>query len=168
MNKINLSKKNIIIISIIIIVFALIIIGILSLLEQNYAQVVPTKEEQETSELLSHKVYDDDTDISLATLTSTTDDYSALLIKNGAIVTLRDSTVNKYEGFISDKTKLEEIGLNSVIVVSYDSELKVTNSKIESSIEYTNGLYASGKKTKAYLIDSDINGYGVNTRNMKN
>lgn len=160
MKNLKLNKKYLLI-GLIIIVFIVITITILICLKPSTSKIVPNSEEKATAELSAHEVYDENTDINLATIDASKSDYSALLVKDGAIVTLRDSSIKKYNGIISDSSKFEEIGLNSTIVVSYGSQLKITNSKIETSVDYTNGIYVSGQKTKAYVIDTKINSYGT-------
>lgn len=160
MKKLKINKKYLLI-SLIIITFIAITITILICLKPHTSKIVPNSEERATSQLSAHEIYDKNKDINLATIDASKNDYSALLVKDGAIVTLRDSSIKKYNGLISDSSKLEEIGLNSTIVVSYGSQLKITNSKIETSVDYTNGIYVSGQKTKTYIIDTNINGYGI-------
>ncbi|MGN1370696.1 MAG: hypothetical protein ACI4XM_00235, partial [Candidatus Coprovivens sp.] len=133
MKKLNLSKKNIIIIiSLITLTIIIALIALIIIIQPKKAKIVPNTEETETSELQAHKVYDKNTDITFLTVDASKSDYSGILVKEGAIVTLRDSSIKKYNGTTSIPSKSEEIGLNSAIAVSYGSQLKITNSKIES------------------------------------
>ncbi len=144
-----------------IVIFIIGVITILVLINPDTSTLIPNKEEQETSELNAHKVYTENKDLSLITVNGANQDHSAILVKNGAFIALRNSSVTKYDGTISKPEDSERIGLNSAIVVSYGSELKMTNTKIETSMEYTNGIYLSGKKAKVNVIDSNINSYGL-------
>lgn len=158
--KVRINNKALIAIGIIIVfIIAFIIVG--NIIKPSSAKIAPTANEKATSELNANKVYDESTDISLATISSSKNDYSAILVKDEAVVTLRESNIKKYNGLISDHTKQEETGLNSTIAVSYGSKLKITDTKIETTTDYTNGIYASGPKAKVELIDSDILGYGT-------
>lgn len=161
MKKININKKNIIIISLVSLTIIIAIIALIIVIRPKKAQIVPNTEETETSKLQAHNVYDKNTDLTFLTVDASKSDHSGILVKEGAIVTLRDSSIKKYNGPTSIPSKSEEIGLNSAIAVSYGSQLKITNSKIESTVEYVNGIYASGQKTKVSLIDSEIKNYAV-------
>lgn len=138
-------------------------ISIVMLIEPKKAKIVPSADEEATAKLSAHEIYNKNMDISLATLTASANDYSAVIVKDRAIVTIRDSAIKKYDGLISDKNELTKTGLNSAIVVAYGSELKTTNSRIETTVEYTNGIFISGEKAKAQVIDSKIFGYGTYT-----
>ncbi len=163
--KINLQEikndKRYLLLIIPILIFIIATITIVVIVKPSKSTLVPSKEEQETSELRAHRVYDENKDTTLVTVNAINQDHSAILVKDGALVTLRNSSITKYDGTISKPEDSERIGLNSAIVVSYDSELKITNTKIETSMEYTNGLYLSGKRAKVNMIESSINSYGL-------
>ena len=158
--KVDLNKNNIIAITIAIIIIVFVII-LSNVGTPKTSKIYPTENEVATSKLKANNIYDKNTDISLATITSSKNDSSAILVKDSAIVTLRESSIKKYNGLISDKNKQEEIGLNSTIAVSYGSELKITDTSIETTTDYTNGIYVSGPKSFVQLIDSNINGFGL-------
>lgn len=159
-SKIRINKKVLIALAIIII-FIIAFIIVINLVKPSSAKIAPTKDEIATTKLKANKVYDENIDIKLATISATKNDYSAILVKDEAVVTLRESFINKYSGIISDNTKQEEYGLNSTIAVAYGSKLKITDTKIETSTEYTNAIYVSGPKSKVELIDSNITSFAV-------
>lgn len=136
------------------------------IINRGESQIVPTATEKATSNLSASDVYTESKDVSLATINPTKNDQSGLLIKNGAVVTVRDSKIYKQTGETSDNTKITETGLNSAAIVSYGSEVKFTNTKTETTIDYANGLFISGEKAKANLIDTDIYTYGYGSNGV--
>lgn len=159
MLKDKLTKKNILIGTVTIIALVLIISGIILLLP-NKIEIKPNKNEQNTITLNAVETYAKTRDISLLDKTSTKDDESIILIKNGISVALRDSIFKKYGGVATSKDLLEQSGLNSLIAVSYDSTFKSNNNKLEMSTEYTNGIFLGGTKTEGIITNTEINGYG--------
>lgn len=155
-----LTKKNIIIAAIIL-AFIVIFASILISSAPEEARIVPNSEELETTKLHAAEVFKLDTDSSLGAFTSNKSDESALLVKNGAEATLRDTSLIKADGETSDEEKAERVGLNSVLVVSYGSKLSASNIGIESSINSSNAVFISGKKTTAEFADSTIETYGL-------
>lgn len=160
MTKINKLKKlgnQKILIGGIILVIIIATITSITILSTKESSIKPNEEEKETSLLAAANTYEKNIEVNLATINSTQVDTSAVLIRNGSSVTLRDSVITKYDGETSDESKSLEIGLNSAMIVSYGSEVKLTGSKVENSVEYSNAIFISGQKTSLNIIDSDIN-----------
>ncbi len=149
-------KKRDILLAVIILTFIISVITLLILVHPESANIIPTEEEKETAKLNALEVYDEDTDASLLTINATSEDKSAVLVKNKATVTIRDTAITKYDGLISNKDKANTIGLNSAVVLSYGTHTKITGSKIETSVEYSNGLFINGKNSYVELIDTEI------------
>lgn len=141
----------------IILIFIIALITIMLILSPKKATIIPTDEEKETSLLSADNVYEKDIEVNLATINPTKEDTSGVLIKDGASVTLRDSVITKDNGSTSIENKSLEVGLNSAMIVSYGSEAKLTGSKVENSVEYSNAIFISGQKTFLSIIDSNIN-----------
>lgn len=158
------SKKTIIIAVALILI--LLVLGYIFLFKKDNNQIIPTETEEITSNLNASDVYISSKDVSLATINPTKPDQSGLLVKNRAVVTVRDSKIFKQMGETSDSTNITETGLNSATVVSYGSEVKFTNTKTETTIDYANGLFISGEKAKANLIDSEIQTYGYGSNGI--
>lgn len=156
--------KEIIITTIITII--VLVIAFALLVKRGETNIVPTVTEKATSNLQASDVYTDSQDVSLATINPTKKDQSGLLVKNGATVTVRDSKIYKQNGETSDSSQITVTGVNSAAVVSYGSEAKFTNTKTETTIEYANGLFISGEKAKANLIDTEIYTYGYGSNGI--
>lgn len=156
-NKLKKIDSQKILIGGIILVIIIAIITAISILSTKESSIQPNEEEKETSLLAADNIYEKNIEVNLATIKSTQADTSAVLIRNGSSVTLRDSIISKYDGETSDENKSLEIGLNSAMIVSYGSEVKLTGSKVENSVEYSNAIFISGQKTSLNIIDSDIN-----------
>ena len=155
----KLDNKKILILGIILI-FIIAITTIILILRPQKATIIPSNEERETSNLVAKNTYNENIEVNMATVNATTQDTSGILVKDGAIVAIRESLITKYDGLISNSEKALETGLNSAMIVSYGSEAKLSNnSKVESSVEYSNAIYISGKKAKLTIIDSKINTY---------
>lgn len=154
----KLDNKKLLIIGIVL-VFIIAIITIIMILKPKEAVIIPNAEEIATASLQAKNIYEESIDVSLATINATKEDTSGVHVKDGAIVALRDSVITKYDGLISDKNKALEVGLNSAMIVSYGSEAKLSGSKVETSVEYSNAIFISGKKAKLNVVDTDINTY---------
>ena len=165
-NKLKKKKKKYILMIAIVLAFIISIITLIIIAMPKSANIKPTAEEKETSELNALEIFDEDTDASLLTINATSQDKSAVLVKNNATVTIRDTAITKYDGLISEQQKAETIGLNSAVVLSYGTHTKITGSKIETSVEYSNGIFINGKNSYVELIDTEIKTYGFSSPAM--
>lgn len=159
MNLSILKNKKTIIAVVLVTIIALVIL-FFSFIKSGQSKIVPNADEQAASNLSASDIYIENRDVSLANINPNGNDQTGFLVKDGAIVTLRDSKILKYEGQTSDSTKSLTTGLNSATVVAYGSEVKMTNVSTETTVEYSNGIFISGEKAKANLIDSSINTFG--------
>lgn len=150
-----MKNKKTIIISIITILLLLITITTTIFLLKEEDKIIPTTEELETAKLNAF----DNVSISkidrYVTKESTKQDESVYLIKDKAILTLRNSSISK-TGDTTNVENSKKVGLNSAIVSSYNSQAKIYSSNISTEAEGANALYSSGQKSYIVIEDSTI------------
>ncbi len=100
------------------------------------------------------------------TKTSTEADETIYLIKDKAQLTLKNAQLNKDSGDSSDLVKSDSIGLNSVIVVSYTSNLKLDNTTINLKTKGSHGIYVIGENTRADVSNTTISSINTNSSGL--
>lgn len=88
--------------------------------------------------------------------TSKTSDQSAVLVKNGATLTLNNAVLNKASGDSSNTENSEFYGINAGLLVTTKSTANVTNAKISTSAKGSNAVFATGTNAKINISDSTI------------
>lgn len=88
--------------------------------------------------------------------TSKKSDQSAVLVKNGATLTLNNAVLNKTSGDSSNTENSEFYGINSGLLVTTKSTANVTNAKIATSAKGSNAVFATGTNAKINISDSTI------------
>ena len=97
------------------------------------------------------------------TKTSKEEDETIYLIKDKAQLKLNNASLTKESGDSTDLSKSENIGLNSVIVVSYTSNLKLDNTTINLKAKGSNGIYLIGENTRADVNNTTISSINTNS-----
>lgn len=87
-------------------------------------------------------------------------DQSAVLVKNGATLTLNNAVLNKASGDSSNTENSEFYGINAGLLVTTKSTANVTNAKITTSAKGSNAVFATGTNAKINISDSTINTTG--------
>ena len=88
--------------------------------------------------------------------TSKKSDQSAVLVKNGATLTLNNAVLNKASGDSSNTENSEFYGINAGLLVTTKSTANVTNAKITTSAKGSNAVFATGTNAKINISDSTI------------
>lgn len=88
--------------------------------------------------------------------TSKKSDQSAVLVKNGATLTLNNAVLNKASGDSSNTENSEFYGINAGLLVTTKSTANVTNTKITTSANGSNAVFATGTNAKINISDSTI------------
>ena len=88
--------------------------------------------------------------------TSKKSDQSAVLVKNGATLTLNNAVLNKTSGDSSNTENSEFYGINAGLLVTTKSTANVTNAKITTSAKGSNAVFATGTNAKINISDSTI------------
>lgn len=88
--------------------------------------------------------------------TSKKSDQSAVLVKNGATITLNNAVLNKASGDSSNTENSEFYGINAGLLVTTKSTANVTNAKITTSAKGSNAVFATGTNAKINISDSTI------------
>lgn len=90
------------------------------------------------------------------TYKSSSSDESALVVKNGATLTLKGATVNKSSGDSTNLENSEFYGVNAGILVQKSSTAKISNTTITTNAKGSNAVFATGEDAKIYINDSKI------------
>lgn len=120
-------------------------------------KIVPTAEELKPTEYKRVKYENASEIVNYGTCVSKSEDETCYLVVDQAMLTLKNSKITKEEG---DSTNLEETinnGLNSSIVVTYDSLAKIEQSQINTSAEGAIGIFVNGRKAKTEIYNTNIN-----------
>ena len=88
--------------------------------------------------------------------TSKKSDQSAVLVKNGAVLTLNNAVLNKASGDSSNTENSEFYGINAGLLVTTKSTANITNTKINTSAKGSNAVFATGTNAKINISDSTI------------
>ena len=110
----------------------------------NAAKATATKTVSKSSKTLS------------GSYTSKKSDQSAILVKNGATLTLNNAILNKASGDSSNTENSEFYGINAGLLVTTKSTANVTNAKITTSAKGSNAVFATGTNAKINISDSTI------------
>ncbi len=160
----NLKKyKKQIIISMIVLIF--IIVGVF-IITKDKQEVIPTAEEKEVTKIKANHEITESLDLSFATYTASEDDTSALLIKDESFLALRNSTITKTGGKATDINKSDKYGINSALVISYNSTGKIFDTKVKTSTDNANAIFIDGTKAYGYIADSTIETLNFNSNGI--
>lgn len=157
-----MKNKKILITSLIVLILIIIISISLLFLFRKEEKVIPTKEELKTTALKAKDIVTISKIERYASKGSSNNDESVYLVKDEAMLTLRNSSLNK----IGDSTNLEDsnnIGLNAALVTAFNSISKVYSSKITTEGDGAKGIYSHGQKSNIELSDSTIETLGTNS-----
>ncbi len=157
-----MKNKKILITSLIVLILIIIISISLLFLFRKEEKVIPTKEELKTTALKAKDIVTISKIERYASKDSSNNDESVYLVKDEAMLTLRNSSLNK----IGDSTNLEDsnnIGLNAALVTAFNSISKVYSSKITTEGDGAKGIYSHGQKSNIELADSTIETLGTNS-----
>jgi len=88
--------------------------------------------------------------------TATESDQSAVVVNGSGSLEINQATVNKNEGGTSSAEDSNFYGLNAALLVKKDSKLKVTNTKINTSVEGANGIFSTGDNATAIVDNVEI------------
>lgn len=157
-----MKNKKILITSLIVLILIIIISISLLFLFRKEEKVIPTKEELKTTALKAKDIVTISKIERYASKDSSNNDESVYLVKDEAMLTLRNSSLNK----IGDSTNLEDsnnIGLNAALVTAFNSISKVYSSKITTEGDGAKGIYSHGQKSNIELSDSTIETLGTNS-----
>lgn len=87
---------------------------------------------------------------------STESDENAILVKDGASVSISDGTVDKSAGDSSNVENSEFYGVNAGVLVESSSTATLKNMKISTSAKGANAVFSTGTDSKVYISDSEI------------
>lgn len=87
------------------------------------------------------------------TYTATQADQSAIVVNGSGSLEINQATVNKNQGATSSADNSNFYGLNAALMVKTNSTLKVSNSKITTSVEGANGIFSTGDNAKT-IVDN--------------
>lgn len=150
--------------AIIIILVLFLGIGISSFLlykSRQKEKIIPTEVEIKSTELKAIDIVTISKIERYASQESKNMDESVYLVKEGAMLTLRNSSVEKTEGEASNLNDSKNIGLNAAIVVTYNSLAKISNSTISTTVKGANAIYSTGQKAKITMEDTTIETLGT-------
>lgn len=147
------NKKIISLIFIGLITVAMFVIFLYSYLNRDKGK--PTSLEKRTMNLNAREIINESRTSSNILSEVNKNDFSNLLLVQGASVELQNADIIK-NGDASDNDKSRSIGTNSAIVTSFNSQLSMYNSNIETNGVGSNGFYVTGSNAKATISDSDI------------
>lgn len=146
-----------------------VIIGItiiISIIFITSTKIELTDIEKEMRELQSIKVVEKTNEINFGTFESTNNDETALLIRNDIVATIRDTAITKSKGKSTNTEKSTKVGLNSAVVVTFDSTAKLIRTKIITEKDNQHAIYTGGRKSAAILTDTTIETYGKNSSGL--
>ena len=89
------------------------------------------------------------------TYTSTTSDESAILVKNGGNITLKDADITK-SGDTTNTEESEFYGINAGILVTKASTATIKNINITTSAKGSNAVFSTGEDSKITISNSTI------------
>ncbi len=87
---------------------------------------------------------------------SSNSDENAILVKDGAKVSISDGTVDKSAGDSSNVENSEFYGVNAGVLVDSSSSATLKNMKITTSAKGANAVFSTGTDSKIYISDSEI------------
>ncbi|MBR1413239.1 MAG: hypothetical protein IJ574_01030 [Bacilli bacterium] len=90
------------------------------------------------------------------TYEATSEDESAIVVKNGGNLSMSNATVNKSSGDTSNTENSEFYGINSGILVTSNSTATIKNTKITTNTKGSNAVFATGENAKIYISDTTI------------
>lgn len=153
-----MTKRNkvIIAIAILILIVGLSIFFFFLYKNNQKEKIIPTATEIKTTELNAIDIVSISKIERYASKESENPNESVYLVKDGAMLTLRDSSVSKKDGESENLNDSKNIGLNSAIVVTYNSSAKISNSNISTEISGANAIYSTGQKAKTTIEDTTI------------
>ena len=154
-----MKNKKILITSLIILVILIFICTIIIFLNINKDKLVPTAEELKTTELQAKDVVSISKIERYASQDSSKNDESVYLVKDEAMLTLRNSSVSKY-GDTTNLNNTKNLGQNAALVTSYNSISQIYNSNITTDGEGASGIYGHGQKSSVEIADTSIETLG--------
>ncbi len=155
------SKKIIPIL--ILILLVLLAIGLVFLKQHKKDHIKPTKQELLPTEYKRVKYEDGSEIVNYGTCTSNAEDEVCYLVVNESMLTLRNAKVTKEDG---DSTNIEESnknGLNSAILVTYNSIGKIEQSVISTNGTGSSAVFINGRKAQGILSAVTINTIKANS-----
>ncbi|MCE5214751.1 MAG: hypothetical protein LLF83_08550 [Methanobacterium sp.] len=90
------------------------------------------------------------------TYSSTEADQCAIVVNGSGSLSIDQATVNKLGGAVSNDEESNFYGLNAAILVKNSSQIKVTNSKIKTSVNGANAIFATGNNSSAKIENVEI------------
>ena len=155
------KKKTFLILILLLVV--LLAAGALFLYFHKKGKITPTEEELKPTEYKRVKLEDGSEIVNYGTCVSTEDDETCYLIVNEAMLTLRNSKVTKESG---DSTNLKEStnsGLNSAVLATYGTIIKIEDSNITTEGEGATGVFVNGQKSKGEFNKINISTLKINS-----
>ena len=105
-----------------------------------------TVPDEEVPELSAEKVITSDENTSDLALSTSSEDKSLLLVKNGAAANISDSSFEKKAGDSSNDGQSNFYGLNAALVVT-EGKLSLSNVEVSSSANGSNAVFATGENS---------------------
>ena len=162
----NRKKKIALIISVAIVLTAIVGIGFaFSSLNKNDT-LDPTEDDLKPINYNAVKIANNSEIINFGSCTSKNQDENCYLIVNEAMITLKNSKVEKIDG---DTTNLKDsinTGQNSAILGTYGTYAKVLNSTINTSADGANAIYINGTHAEGEINDSIIETLKTNSAGL--
>jgi len=141
----------------------LLVIGLVFLKQHRKDHITPTKEEVLPTEYKRVKYEDGSEIVNYGTCTSKEQDEVCYLVVNESMLTLRNAKVTKEDGDSTDLEASDKNGLNSAILVTYNSIGKIETSVISTNGTGSSGMFINGRRAKGILTDVTINTLKTNS-----
>ena len=100
------------------------------------------------------------------TYTSTGNDQSAIVVNGSGSLSIDQATVTKNNGTSSSEENSNFYGLNAALLSKMGSKLKVTNTKITTSVDGANAIFTTGTNSKVTAENVEIVTTGNSSRGL--
>jgi len=158
-----MPKSKRIIPILVLILLILLAVGLVFLKHHKKDHINPTKEELLPTEYKRVKYEDGSEIVNYGTCTSKNEDEVCYLVVNESMLTLRNAKVTKEDGDSTDLDASNKNGLNSAILVTYNSIGKVEETVISTNGTGSSAIFINGRKARGILSSVTINTLKVNS-----
>ncbi len=160
------KKKIALIISIIIALTATVGMGLAFSSLNKKDTLEPTEEDLKPINYNAVKIANNSEIINFGSCTSKKEDENCYLIVNEAMITFKNSKIEKIDGDTTNTNESINTGQNSAILGTYGTYAKVVDSTINTSADGANALYVNGTDAEGEINDSIIETLKTNSAGL--
>ena len=164
----NMSKKKKIalIVSIVLALTATLGMGLAFSSLNKKDSIEPTKEDLKPINYNAVKIANASEIINFGSCTSKKEDENCYLIVNEAMITFKNSKIEKIDGDTTNVNESIDTGKNSAILATYGTYAKVLDTTIHTSADGANALFVNGTDAEGEINDSLIETLKTNSSGL--